>query len=119
MTEPSDSTPPVVPDLKEQLVELARQLREARHLQGDAQQELANLLGALSASLGDAPSAQTSHLAASAAHVVRALNEQHHVGLLAAAKRRLEEAAVASEAKAPVATGIARRLVDVLAELGI
>jgi hypothetical protein len=33
--------------------------------------------------------------------------------------QRLKDAAARAEAKAPVATGLARRLVDVLADIGI
>ena len=65
------------------------------------------------------PAVEAAHLAESSAHLVEALHRKHHAGLIAAAKERLEEAATRAEAEAPVATGLARRLIDTLANLGI
>ena len=61
---------------------------------------------------------QAAHLAESAVQAARALSEPHH-GLLTAARERLEAAAVRAEAKAPVATGVVWRLIDLLSEIGI
>ena len=66
-----------------------------------------------------APTVQAEHLAESSTHLVEALHRRHHAGLIAAAKERLEEAASRAEAEAPVATGLARRLIDTLANMGI
>jgi hypothetical protein len=103
------------------LHQLADVLREAGHLEPEAQEALANLVDELSKALTPAAltSTETAHLATSAAGLAQSLNQQASPTLLSAAKRRLEEAALRAEAQAPVATGIARRLLDALADLGI
>jgi hypothetical protein len=58
-------------------------------------------------------------LANTAANLARALHQQHNPTLLSAAKQRLEQAALRAEAQVPMATGVARRLLDTLADLGI
>ena len=100
---------------------VAQLLREAHHLGPEAQRELADLLDELGAALASdaVPPAEKAHLADSAAHLVRALHQQHDEGLWGRARHRLEQAIVAAEAQAPVAAGVARRLVDALANLGI
>jgi hypothetical protein len=103
------------------LHELAEVLREAHHLEPEAQEALADLVEELGKAL--TPTAIASHetaqLANTAAHLARALHQEHNPTLLSAAKQRLEQAALRAEAQAPVATGIARRLLDALANLGI
>ncbi len=103
------------------LRELASELREADHLEPEAQAALADLVDELSKALTPAPAqtAETAHLAGSAAQLARALHEQHDTSLLTAAKKKFETAALRAEAKAPLATGIARRLLDTLADFGI
>jgi hypothetical protein len=116
MSIPSPAGPPV----GERLQELAQVLRESRHLGPQVQRELADLLEELAGELESAaPSPHAEHLAESAAHLAQELNEQRGKGPLAAAVQRLKDAAARAEAKAPVATGLARRLVDVLADIGI
>lgn len=120
MSELSPTTPPPGHPVRQQLQELAGLLRGARHLSPQVQQELADLLDELAVELEAAPpSAQADHLAMSAAHVAQELHDRGDEGPLGAAKQRLNEAAARAEAKAPVATGLARRLIDVLADLGI
>lgn len=106
-------------DPASRLRHLAQRLREADHLDPEAQKSLADILDELSKSLVPGPesSEQHKHLAESAAHLAEALHQQRDTGLIARARRRLEEAAVRAEA--PVATGIVRRLIDTLANLGI
>jgi hypothetical protein len=62
------------------------------------------------------------HLGESTAHLAEAL--QHHgpspePGVLAAARRRVEEAAAKAEAEAPIATGVVRQFIDVLGGMGV
>lgn len=110
MAQPSSGDPA-------RLRELAGLLRAADHLSPEAQQALADLVEELSGALpGTAASAQ---LAESAAHLAAALHEQKDPGLLERARQRLEEAALRAETEAPVATGVVRRLIDALANLGI
>ncbi len=103
------------------LHELAQVLREAHHLEPESQAALADLVDELGKALTPAvlASSETAHLATSAAGLARALHQEANPSLLAAAKERLEQAALRAETEAPLATGIARRIVDLLADLGI
>jgi hypothetical protein len=51
--------------------------------------------------------------------MIQALQQQRGPGYLTAARNRLGEAALRAEVEAPLAAGIARRLIDTLANLGI
>jgi hypothetical protein len=104
---------------RERLEQLAGLLRQAPHLEPQAQRDLANLLDELARSLATAPTGETAHLAESAAHMAHAVHEQHHPSGISNARRRLEESAARAEAEAPLATGIVRRLLAALADLGI
>ena len=100
---------------------LAQKLRDAEDLGPEAQQAIADLLDELARAIpssGVAP-AETAHLAEGAAHLAMALHERHEPGALAAALERFEAAINRAEAKAPMASGIARRLIETLANLGI
>lgn len=110
-----------VPPIQVKLHELAEEVRAAQHLEPQAQEALADLVDELSKALTPTviASSETAQLADTAASLARALHQQHNPTLLSAAKQRLEQAAIRAEAKAPVATGIVRRLLDVLADLGI
>lgn len=112
---------PSVEQIRAGLHDLARDLRQADHLEPQAQRALADLLEELNRVLGPAapPSAETAHLADSVAQLARALHEQHHPSLLEAARNRLQEAAVRAENAAPIPVGMARRLIETLANLGI
>lgn len=103
------------------LHELARLLREAQHLEPEAQQALADLVDELGKALdpATAPSAEMAHLADSAAGLAQALHQRHDTSVLVAARDRLEAAALRAEADAPVTAGVVRRLLDTLANLGI
>ncbi|SIO32450.1 hypothetical protein SAMN05444166_3790 [Singulisphaera sp. GP187] len=105
---------PVAKDIEE----LARRLREAEHLEPEVRTEAADLLGDLTAALHP-PEPQTEALAQSTAQLVRAVSDQHEPGLIEAAKERLEQAVIKAETKAPVATDIVLRLIDVLSGIGI
>jgi hypothetical protein len=107
-------------NLHAHLQELAHLLRDADHLAPEAQQQLADLVGELSAALaGNLSSAEAEHLGSTAAHMIQALHEQQNADYLSAARDRLRDAAVRAEVAAPGATGIVRRLLDTLANLGI
>lgn len=118
MPEPSsrDETPD--PTVAKDIEELARRLREAEHLEPEVRTEAAALLGDLTEALHP-PEPHTEALAESTAELVRAVSDQHEPGLIEAAKERLEEAVVRAETKAPVATDIVLRLIDVLSGIGI
>ena len=121
MSEPTTpgSEAEVNPDAKESLLNLAGLLRGAHHLTPETRTALADLMAELAEALGPGSAGpQATDLADSAAQAARALSEPHH-GLLTAARERLEAAAIRAEAKAPVATGVAWRLIDLLSEIGI
>jgi hypothetical protein len=121
---PSSSSSPSpsenLPSVRVRLKELAGLLRQSGHLKPQVQGELADLLEEMADELQTAgTSSHSTHLAESTAHLAEQLHRRKDVGLLGAAKERLDEAAARAEAKAPVATGLARRLIDVLSEIGI
>jgi hypothetical protein len=103
------------------LQELARRLRDADHLEPEAQQSLADLVTELSQTLHPEAlsSAETAHLADSAAQLARALEQGRDPSVVRGLKHRLEAAVVAAEARAPVVVGVVRRLIDALASIGI
>jgi hypothetical protein len=108
------------PSAANDIEELARRLREAEHLEPEAREQVADLLGELAAELDQTePSAHNEQLAKSAAQFVRAVKDQHEPGMIEAAKDHLEEAVARAEAKAPVATDLVLQLIDLLATLGI
>jgi hypothetical protein len=118
MPQPIDPEPPTT--IRADLHAVVPLLREARHIEPDVQAALADLVDELIRVMDPhPPAAEASHLAESSTQLVQALHREHHSGLIAAAKQRLEEAATRAEAQAPVATGLARRLIDTLANLGI
>jgi len=103
------------------LQELAQFSRRAGHLTPEAQEALAALVDELSRSVNAAAlsSENTARLANSALDLAQALQEHHDPNLLAAARSRLDTAAVRAETQAPLATGVVRRLMEALADLGI
>jgi hypothetical protein len=120
MSNPISPSPDPSGSIQERLLKLAPLLREAHHIEPEVQEIVADLIDELVRMVDPAaPSSQAEHLAATSTNLMQVLHRKQHVGLLTAAKERLEEAAARAEAEAPVATGLARRLVDALAGLGI
>lgn len=119
MSDRPASRPQTPEQVQERLRELAQYLRAADHLEPDAQQQVADLVEELAQSLHEAPAPGTTELAHHTAHLAQAIHQQHDQGLLAGAKRRLEESIVRAETEAPTATEVARRLMETLANLGI
>ena len=120
MTEPTLPGPEAAATVGTRLQEVVPLLRETHHIEPDVQQALADLVDELIRVMDpNAPPAKAAHLAESSTHLVQVLHRKHHAGLITAAKERLEEAAARAEAEAPVATGLARRLIDTLANMGI
>jgi hypothetical protein len=116
MPEPHQAGPP--PNVPARLQELARLLRDADHLEPVAQQSLADLTDELARALGSTkvPSAEEVQLGQLTAQLVEALHRQDKPGPLAG---RLHDAILAAEVRAPFAAGLARQVLDVLANLGI
>jgi hypothetical protein len=103
------------------LHELAELLRKTPHLGPEMQAELADLMDELSGTVDPAtlPDAARKHVTESAAHLVDVLHRRADESRLSAARKRLEETAVRVEAEAPVVSGVLRRLIDALANLGV
>ncbi len=105
----------------ETLHDLARVLRESPPPGPEAQRALADLIDELGNAVGttEVPSAEVTHLAESTAQFLQALHRRHDPGRFANARDRLEQAVLQAEARAPVAAGVARRVLDALANFGI
>ena len=110
-----EAAPPVADDIEQ----LAHHLRDAEHLEPEARAQVADLLGALARSAGPAVGRHGTPGPEHGRELVRAVKDQHQPGLIEAARERLEEAIARAETKAPVATDIVLRLIDVLAGTGI
>jgi hypothetical protein len=108
-------------DLEADLRRIAALLRDAGHLTPEAQASLASLVddlaGAVRKPAGD--SAAASHVAATAAHLLDALVQEQDQGILGSARDRLERTVMSAETQAPLAAGVARRLLEILASIGI
>ncbi len=106
---------------KASLHAIAELLRDPHPLTPELRTALADLLDEFGGTLpeGAFPPTEVQHLAESTAHLARALRQRRDAGYLAAARDRLEQAVLAAEAQAPAAAGLARRLLDALANIGI
>ena len=115
----SDSETPV--GIQKNLRNLAALLRSASHLDPQAQLSLASLLEELGSELASSGSisTRTAGLTDAVTEVARSLHERHPAGLLETARDQLKEAAIRAETEAPVATGVAYRLIEVLSSMGI
>jgi hypothetical protein len=100
---------------------IAEVLRDPHPLSPEVRQALAELMDELGALLASpsVPDEALGHLAQSTAHLVQAAHRRADEGLLAAARDRLEQAILGVERHAPLAAGIARRILDALANIGI
>lgn len=100
---------------------IAEILRDPHPLSREVRTVLADLVDELSRLLATAavPPAEVVHLTESTAQLARAVHRQERPGLLAAARDRVEAAILAAESKAPLTAGLARRLLDTLANIGI
>lgn len=121
MSAPNPADPAHQSAAQARLHDLAKVLRRAHHLGPEAQQSLADLVDELSQALpaSGLPAADSNHLAESAAQLAKAVHDRHDTSLLESARERLEEAAFRVESSAPMPAGILRRLIEVLANLGI
>jgi hypothetical protein len=103
------------------LHEIARLLRTTQHLGPEAQHALAELADELGSALdpATAASAETSPLVETTAHLVSALHHDQRGGPLNAARQRLQELVAKLDGRTPYGADFARRLLDVLVDLGI
>jgi hypothetical protein len=106
--------------LRDNLHRLGTLLSETDRLEPETRQELACLVDELARALdeGRLEPETTAHLADSTAHMLADLRRQPR-GLFTGAVEGLERLVVHAEGDAPVATGFAERLIDVLSSIGI
>ncbi len=121
MPEQPPSAAPAPAGVQTSLHTIAEILRDPHPLSLEVRAVLAELVDELGRVLATAtvPPAEVAHLTASTAQLARAVHRQEHPGLLAAARDRVEAAILAAESKAPLTAGLARRLLDTLANIGI
>lgn len=121
MPEQPSSEVPATAGVQASLHTIAEILRDPRPLTHEIRTVLADLVDELGRVLATArvPPAEVAHLAESTAHLVHAVHRREASGLLAAARDRVEAAIFAAESKAPLTAGLARRLLDTLADIGI
>jgi Domain of unknown function (DUF4404) len=107
--------------IQTRLHNVADLLRGSATVSREVQIALAELLDELSTAINapNGPPAAVAHLAESAAHLAETLHHQHDSGLVATARKRLGEAILRAESHAPNAVGLARGVVDALANIGI
>lgn len=112
---------PSVSEVQSRLHEVARMLRHSPDLGAESQRILAELVDELSTVLqaANVPPAEVAHLAESTAHLAESLSQPQDIGLVSKARGRLEEKLLEAESHAPTAVGLARRLLDALANIGI
>ncbi len=121
MSEQSPSETPLAAGVRTSLHTIAEILRDPRPLTHEIRAVLADLVDELGRVLAapTVPPAEVAHLAESTALLARAVHRQEAPGLLAAARDRVEAAILSAESKAPLTAGLARRLLDTLANIGI
>ena len=121
MNENSSVPAPSSAEVPALLRTIALLLRHTHHLGPEAQLLLADLVEELGKALEQAKvsSAEIARLTESASHLVEVAQAEDEPGVLDAARSRLERAAVAVETGAPMLAGLARRLAEMLSNLGI
>src|SRR5262249_24181113 len=102
------------------LRELARELRDVEHLQRDARRQLADLVEELDRALHNEHSPeQARHIDQAASKLLNALRDRRDEPRMRHLGEQFRHTLERAEVQAPVATGVARRLIDLLADLGI
>jgi hypothetical protein len=121
MSDPQQPAPTPPSAVPARLHEVARLLREAHHLEPEAQRSLADLADELAKTLSASgvPSAEEAHLGQIAGQLIEALHEEESTVPVEVTRDRLRDAILAAEARAPFAARVARQLLEALANLGI
>jgi hypothetical protein len=106
---------------KARLRDIAGLLREAGSLDPAARRALAELVDELTKSLEseNLPAAELTHLAETTAQLGEALHQKEDLGVIGKAREGLQRAVSKAEANAPLAVGLARKLLDALSQIGI
>lgn len=117
----ADSTPSNADDVRDRLHAIAQSLRQSGPMPAESRKLLADLVEELGHAVpGESGSAETwRHLGEHAAQLAEAIREDHEPGLLESARDRLSQTVVAAETEAPILSGIAKRFIQALSDLGI
>jgi hypothetical protein len=117
--EPNDASLPAT--IQASLRTIAAVLREPHPLSVEAQEALAGLMDELGnvVTAKEPPPEAVRRLADSTARLVQAVHRRADAGLVVQARDRVEQAIIGAEAHAPLVAGVARRLLDALANIGI
>jgi hypothetical protein len=112
---------PIPSSVQANLHAIAEVLRDPHPLDAESRKALAALMDELGAALANptVPAAEIHHLTESTAQLVQAVHRRAEPGLLASARNRLEAAVLRVEGRAPLMAGLAQRLLDALANIGI
>lgn len=121
MPETPGPNTPSVPEIQARLQAVADLLRQPGSIDPAAKAALAALVDELSKTLqtGAVPTVEVAHLAESTALLAESLHHHREHGLLEGIRDRLDLAVINAEAHAPIAVGLARRLMDALANIGV
>ena len=121
MSDQNLADPQAIAQIREELKQLARLLREGDRLDTNSQNSLANLLDELGAELDPSamPSDHTIHLAGLVSQLARSPYELHHAKFSKSVRDRLAVAVRWAEAHSPVTANIVSRFIDALASIGI
>jgi len=121
MAQESPIPAPSSQEVHAHLQAIAELLRQPHRLEAAAQVALADLVDELdnALKLGNIPNDEAVRLAATASLFAEAVHRKEEPGVLKAARDRLDQAAIAVESKAPLAAGLARRVMDALSNVGI
>jgi hypothetical protein len=107
--------------VRSRLQDAAGMVRNSDSLDPEVRQSLSELLDELGHTLEttEVPPAEIQRLAEGAAHLAESLHQRHDHGILRNARDRLDGLLLQAETRAPTAVGLARRVIDGLADLGI
>lgn len=121
MSEAETPDPPRVEEVQARLHDVALLLRGSDSVDPEARRTLAELVDELGTALraGGLPAEEVSHLAGTTSHLIEALHHKRDAGWLSGLADRVREAAAQAEVQAPTASGLARRVVETLAGIGI
>jgi hypothetical protein len=112
---------PAGPSVEARLHDVARLLRGPSSLDPESRQTLAELVDELGKALRSAPvpPAEVARLAERTTHLVESLHHRHDRARVRTVRDRFEQAVVNAEVRHPLVAGMARRLLDTLANIGI
>jgi peroxiredoxin len=112
---------PAVPSIEARLHDVARLLRDSSSLDPESRRTLAELVDELGKALRSAPvpPAEVARLAERTTHLAESLHHRHDRERVQTMRDRFEQAVVNAEVRHPLIAGLARRLLDTLANIGI